>query len=555
MTPLEIRQKAEQRMAGLRSERTSFWSHWKELADYILPRRYKWLITANQSQRGSPINNMIIDSTGTMAARICSSGMMSGLTSPTRPWFKLAISGFTNGDTSHPVSIWLSEVEKRLSRVFSVSNFYNSTAIVFQDLVVFGTAAFLMYEDYEDVIRCYNPCLGEYFLQNGARMEVNVFAREFVRTLPQIAEEFGYENMPKELVEICKKGGADTVRERVLCHMIEPNTGDSPVPKKMKYREIYWLRDGTDEAAPVLRIRGFNELPGMFPRWDIFANDAYGRSPGMDALSDIKQLQQEQKRKAQAIDKMVNPPLVADVQLKNQPASLLPGGITYIAGQNNVGMKPVFHVNPPVQELMEDIKEVQGRVKEVFFNDLFMMISQLETVRTATEIDARREEKLVQLGPVIERFENEFLSPAITRVFNIMQRGNLLPPAPPEISGKPIEIEYVSMLAEAQKAVATSAIERVMQITGNFAAVDPHIVDKLDTDEALDQYATLLGTNPKIIRSAEAVKAIRDAKAKAEQQQQAAEMTPAAVQGAKVLSQTEVGGGQNALAAAMGQGQ
>lgn len=548
MTPLELRQKAEQRMDGLRMERYSFWTHWRELADYILPRRYKWLVTPNQAYRGAPINQHIIDSSGTIAARTCASGLMSGLTSPTRPWFKLKVAGFSNADASHPVSLWLDEVTRRMMRVFSVSNFYNSIAIVYFDLTVFGTAAMLMYEDYEDMIRCFNPCLGEYFLQNDARMEAGVFAREFVRTVPQIVEEFGEENIPENICELYRTaGGANLSREYIICHLIEPNVQPSTVAKMFKYREIYWLKDGSSPEKPVLRIRGFHEMPGMFPRWDIVANDAYGRSPGMDALPDIKQLQQEQKRKAQAIDKMVNPPLKADVQLKNQPASLLPGGITYIAGQNNVGIEPIFLVNPPVRELMEDIAQVQGRVKDIFFNDLFMMISQLQTVRTATEIDARREEKLVQLGPVIERFENECLSPAITRVFNILNRKGLLPPPPQEIAGLPVQIEYVSMLAEAQKAVATSSIERVFGIAGNLAAVEPSVLDNINFDAAIDEYATLLGTSPKIIRAPEEVARLRAAKQQAQQQQQMAEAAPAMVQGAKVLSQTEVGGGQNAL--------
>ena len=82
----------------------------------------------------------------------------------------------------------------------------------------------------------------------------------------------------------------------------------------------------------MLRVSGFHDWPVMTTRWDVQGNDPYGRCPGMDALGDIKQLQQETRRKAQAIDKMVNPPLLADVQLKNQPMSLLPGGTTYVSG-------------------------------------------------------------------------------------------------------------------------------------------------------------------------------------------------------------------------------
>ena len=551
MDEREFTLSADRRIEGLRTERYSWYQHWRELADYILPRRYKWLVTPNQAYRGSIINQRIIDSTATISARTCASGMMAGLTSPTRPWFKLKVGGFSNADTDNPIARWLAEVEKRMMRVFSVSNFYNSIGVAYFDLVVFGTAAMLMYEDFEDGVRCYNPALGEYFLQNDARMQVGVFGREFVMTLPQMAQEFGKENLPDE-IQSQLTNRTNLQLEYVIRHLIEPNTGDSPVPKAMKFREIYWIKGRVGDKKPYLRCRGFNEMPGMFPRWDILGNDAYGRGPGMDALGDVKQLQQEQLRKAQAIDKMVNPPLVADVQLKNQPASLLPGGITYVAGQNNIGLKPIFEVNPPVRELMEDIAAVQERIKEIFFVPLFMMISQLDTVRTATEIDARREERLIQLGPVIERFENECLSPAITRVFNILNRRGYIPDPPENISGMPMQIEFVSMLAEAQKAVATASLDRVFQVTGNLAAVKPDVLDVVDFDAALDEYATLLGASPRVIRSPDELVAYRQRQQQAQQQQQALEAAPAAVQGAKVLSQTELGGGQNALAAMLG---
>ena len=274
----------------------------------------------------------------------------------------------------------------------------------------------------------------------------------------------------------------------------------------------------------------------------------------MDALGDVKQLQQEQKRKAQALDKLVNPPLLADVQLKNQPASLLPGAITYVSGTSQIGMKPVFTVNPPVQEIMLDIEKVQERVKTIFFNDLFMMISQLQTVRTATEIDARREEKLVMLGPVLERFQNEALDKAVDRTFNIMHRAGLLPPAPQEIQGQHVDIEYVSMLAEAQRAVGTSALERLAAQAGNLAAVDPTVLDKIDFDQFISVYGNLLSIDPRVIRDDKAVAQVRAQRQQAQEQQTALAMTDPAVKGAQVLSKTDVGGGQNALAAMLGGG-
>lgn len=544
----ELRQQLDSRMSGLVQDRYSWWLHWRELAAYILPRRYIWLVENQKEWRGAPLNQNIIDSTATLAARTCASGMMAGITNPTRPWFKLRIDGFDVED-NHPVALWLEEVEKRMMRVFAESNFYASMNTVYLDLVVFGTAAQIIYEDFEDVIHCFNPAVGEYYCANNARLEVDVFYREFVLTLPQIIEEFGEEALPPNLLQQAQsKNTAALARPLVVRHCIQPNRGT--MPTKFRYMEAYWLMEAP--AGSFLRLKGFNDKPVSVPRWDVVGNDAYGRSPGMDALPDVKQLQQEQKRKAQAIDKMVNPPMVADIQLKHQPASLLPGGITYVTSTSQVGFKPAFSPNIPVQELMLDIKEVQERIRAVFFNDLFQMISQLDTVRSATEIDARKEEKLILLGPVIERFENEALAPAVTRTFNIMARGGLLPPAPQEIAGRPIDIQYVSMMDQAQRAAETAGMERFIQIIGNLAGAKPEVLDNVDDDEFIRQYANRLAVSPKVVRGAEEVAQIRQQRAQQQQLQQAAELSQPMVDGAKVLSQTQVGGGQNALARMMG---
>lgn len=550
----QLRSHVDARIYAMRLERDSWWSHWRELAQYILPRRYKWLVNPNESTRGSAmINSNIIDSTGTIAARTCASGMMSGITSPTRPWFKLGLEGMDLSDSSNEVALWLAEVEKVMMKIFAESNFYNSIAIMYLDLTVFGSAAMLIFEDFEDVIRCHNPCLGEYFFATDYRGRVNTVYREFVLTVNAIVEEFGEKNCPEDVCRAYAEPGGGN-REFVICQAIEPNDSRTPgVAKKFKYRSAFWVKN--TDTSMILEAKGFNEEPFLAVRWDVNGGESYGRSPGMDALGDIKQLQQEQKRKAQAIDKMVNPPMVADIQLKNQPASLLPGGVTYIAGQNNVGFKPIYQVMPPVQELMMDIEKIQQRIKEVFFNDLFMMISQLNTVRSATEIDARREEKLIQMGPVLERFENEALDPAIERVFGIGMRGNLFPPAPQSISGKQIEVTYVSMLAEAQKASGTSAIERMLAQAGNLAAVAPDIMDNIDVDLTIAEYGGLLAVAPKLIREKKEVEKIRAQRQKQQQQAQMLEQTMAGAKAAKTLSETDVGGGSNALSMMIGGGQ
>src|SRR4029453_13553159 len=260
------------------------------------PRRYKWLITPNQMTRGSPINQHILDSTGTLAARNLESGMMSGISSQTRPWFRLKIGRIDSTQTS-PVSLWLAECEALMMLFFQKSNFYNSVAVAYFDLVIFGTAVMLIYEDYENVIHCYNPCFGEYYVDNDGKMRPLVFFREFTLTIAQVVDQFGYENCSDQVRRLYDEQKAGLTREIIVAHAIEPNVNPEKfdVPRQFKFREVYWEWGGSTSPQGgisynpgFLRKKGFFEAPHITVRWDLVSNDAYGRSPGMDALPDVK---------------------------------------------------------------------------------------------------------------------------------------------------------------------------------------------------------------------------------------------------------------------------
>lgn len=558
-----FRKAAESRLIGLRVNRYSWWVHWRELADYILPRRYKWLITPNQMARGSPINQHILDSTGSLAARNLAAGMMMGCSDPTKRWFRYKVNRIDSTQTS-PISLWLAEVERLIGLILTESNFYDALAIFYFDLVVFGTAVMLIYEDYDNVINCINPCLGEYYVDIDGRLQPSVFCREFTLTVSQAADEFGVENLSPSTAGLWATGGTSLTRELVVAHMIEPNLDGRKygIPESFPYRECYWEwggsaspQGGSSYSPGLLRKRGFHESPAIICRWDLVSNDAYGRSPGMDALPDIKQLQLETKRLSQGIDKMVNPPMIADVQLKNQPASLLPGGVTYVSGmisQGKTGFAPVYTVNPEVKEMMEQIGAVQERIKETFYNNLFQVISQFETRSnvTATEIDARRSEALLMLGPVLERLNHEAFAKIHDRIFGIAARAGILPPAPPQIQGRHLQVEFTSMIELAQNANQATSVERLMTLASQFAAIDPAILDNIDLDYGLDKISSLLNNDPKLIRSPIQLATIR---AQRQQQQQEAAMAQKAdvaqrlAAGAKNLSESNVGGGGNLL--------
>ena len=550
---LELHNRKKAVISQLQTERRPFWEIWRELADYILPSRYVWLQSSAET-RLSRRNSNILDATATKAARTLASGMMNGITSPARPWFKLRLTG-VDYDLNPEFAIWTDEVEKAMLQVMAESNFYNGMALLYLDLVVFGTASMLIYDSSEKVIHCTNSALGEYYLLQSNEHRVNGLAREFTYKVRQVVQEFGLENCSERVQNLYNLGGGGLQQDVKIVHLIEENRPDSKggygLSRQFRYTECYWEEGGP--VGQVLRERGFFDFPAICPRWELAANDVYGSSPGMDALPDTIQLQHMTKKKAQALDKMVSPPIMADIMLENKPLALLPNGVTYVARLgDNTGARPIYTVNPPLGEMSQDQINTQTRIREIFHNELFQMISQLDTVRSATEIDARREEKLVLLGPVLERFEQEALDPAIKRIFGIMDRKGLLPELPPGLEQSALEIQYVSILSSAQSAVGTAPIERLLQLIGNVAQIWPESRLIPNIPELLNDYALDIGVKQKNIHSKEQVGEMIAAQNEQTQTEQGLAQAQGGAQAAKLLSETEVGGGASALQRLLG---
>lgn len=573
----ELRSHNEQRLSAARTWRYSWIQHWALIGKNFCPRRTQWLTeggvdfpVANAMVRGLPINQAIIDTTPIYALQVCAAGLMSGLMSPSRPWFKLRSQGVETNDLDRPAQLWLEAVEDRLYTVMAESNFYDCAAQMFEDLSAFGTGPMLIYEDDEDVIRCQNPIVGEYYLFVGPSFRVEGLGRLFPKTVSQLVEMFGLEKCPDDVQRLWREKGASLDVERIVAHLIEPNFPIQPagvdkpigqIPGKFTFRETYWVW-GAQSAGQPLSTRGFQDLPFIAPRCWVTGSDPYGRSFAMNVLGDAIQLQVETLRKGELLEKVVRPPLKGPVELKNQPSSILPGEISYMSDPSK-GLSPVYEVNPQgLPGITEDIKEIQNRVKTGFFNDLFLMLAQATKDMTAFEVAQRQQEKLQVLGPVIERFQNEGAGPAIKRIFSILARKQMLPPIPRSLAGRPLQIEYVSMLAMAQRAVATAGIERFAAMTGRIAAVKPEVLDIPNWDEMLREYGQQLGVSQRVVNPQQIVAKMRQARAQKAQQQAAmqqmdhaaTEVGPALTGAAQNLSQTDVGGGMNALQILMGGG-
>ena len=93
-------------------------------------------------------------------------------------------------------------------------------------------------------------------------------------------------------------------------------------------------------------------------------------------MTSVEALMLQQKRKAQAIDKLVDPPLVGNPKLRNQKVSMLPGDVTYVdESTGKVGLRPIYEIEPNIQALLEDIGETQKRIDTVMYRDIFQMLT------------------------------------------------------------------------------------------------------------------------------------------------------------------------------------
>lgn len=555
----------ESRLGSLRTWRYSWWAYWARLAEFFNPRRYHWLVVANRMNRGNALNDAIIDGTGLLAVETCASGMWTGLTNPARPWIKM--------DSALPwVKLdadgkeWVEDTEQRLYTVLAQSNFYTILAQAFQDLVVFGTAPFVIYEDFEDVIRLYLPCAGEYYLGSGARLSVDTFYREFTLTVAQIIEQFKEKNCPEQVTKLWRTGGASLDTEFVVAHAIEPNfaladRGSNKtvrvVPGSFTYREVYWLK-GQKTSKP-LSVAGFRGKPFMALRWSQVSNDAYGRSPCMDALGDSKQVQLETRRKAEFIEKLVRPPMGANVELKNEPSSIVPGNITYTNTENGKkGFWPLFEVQPAaLAPMVADIKEVNERINRALFVDVFMAITQMQGVQPRNELELTKRdlERLQKLGPVITLVEEE-LRLALHRIMDIMERRRMLKPKPKALQNVPLRIDFLSLMRIAQRSATAVSMKDFMATMGGMssAAKAAGIPDPLRTvnlDKTAQKFADVTNFPSDCLYTEDEVKEHDKIREQAMQAQQAPQQAMAAVTAAKTLSETNTGG-QTALSQLLG---
>lgn len=554
--PQTRRQRYEHLRSQLELERNSFLPHWRDLANFISPRRPRFNIT--DTNRGEARNRNILDATASAAARTLEGGMMAGMTSPARPWFKLTLDdpGLAN---FAPVKAWLHDVTETIAITFHRSGLYNVLPIIYGDALIFGTAGILQEEDFGAATRFSPLPIGSFMIWNNADGTVGGYFREYRMTVRQVVERFAekgrdgkptWDNISKHVRSLYDNGSTETWVD--ICHVIHKNEDHDTEKLQAKFskpfKSVYYEKGTASESNMpytnaaddvFLRESGYDFFPVMAPRWKVTGEDSYGTDcPGIMALPDIKTLQLGEKRLYEAIEKMIRPPMVAPPEMKHRPLSSVPGGVSYVATMDGrPAYQPAYQIAPKIEELEAKQEQKRQQIRKYFYEDLLLMLSNTDRRNiTAREVDERHDEKVWAFGPVLEQFNKDLNRPLIDNTFTILAKQGRLPPPPEEIQGMDLKVEYISILAQAQKMISLSGIERFFGFVGEVSRVLPESLDKVDVDEAIDSYASITGIPPRLVRQTEAANEIREQRAQQQQQMQMGQDLAEAAKGAKNLA-------------------
>jgi len=495
------------RYEKLEGQRQNWETHWQEVADYMQPRKAD---VTKQRARGDKRMEQVFDSSPIQAVELLSASLHGMLTNPSTPWFTLRFKD-EEIENEDEAKLWLEASTDAMYTAFNRSNFQQEIFELYHDLITFGTAAMFIEEDDEDIIKFSTRHINEVFIAENDKGRIDTIYRRFNISARAAMQKFG-EAVSSDVQSAFKK---DPYKEVEILHAVYPRSDFNPNKKdkkNMPFESVYIeFKNGNE-----LSVSGFREFPFVVPRYLKASNEIYGRSPAMTALPDVKMLNEMCKTTIKAAQKQVDPPLLVPDDGFLLPVRTVPGGLNFYRSGTRDRIEPLnIGANNPLGLNME--QQRRDSIRAVFYVNQLMM--QDGPQMTATEVIQRNEEKMRLLGPVLGRLQSELLKPLIDRVFAILLRNNMLPAAPEFLSGRDIEIEYVSPLAKAQKSTELQSIMRAVEILGSLANVAP-VFDYINFDNLVKHLADIVGVPQKILKTQSQVNAERQQAAQQQEQMQ-----------------------------------
>ncbi|AQG98580.1 phage tail protein [Burkholderia sp. KK1] len=519
---MDLGERLLKRLDALKSDRQPHETTWQECFMYTDPVRASGLntVTMNASEIASAVAK-IFDSTATDATRTLCASIMSGMTPPNSLWFKMQVNG--EDDDSRR---WLDESSEILWENIHNSNFDAEASDCVADLMGGWFALYVTEDPVNGGFMFEHWPLAQCFIastQPGGK--IDTIYRPYQLTAEQAVREFSKRG--DELPETITKAAKDKPDQRFdFVHCIQPR--DTYVVGALRAKNMpiasYQL---SCEGKKVVRESGYQEMPVIVARWKKIPASFYAVGPVLDALPDIRTLNDVVRLEYANLDLAVSGMYVAEDDGVLNPRTVKLGPRKIIVANSVDSIKPL---QPATNwQLAEQrIEKLQGQIRKTLMAD--QLQPQDGPAMTATEVHVRVDLIRQLLGPIYGRLQAEYLSPLITRCFGIAYRAGVFAAPPDALAGREFTVQYQSPLARAQKLEEVSAIERLMGDLTVMAQVDPTVIDTVDTDEAARATGQGLGVPDRIMRTPKELADYRKRK-QAAQAQQAQQQMGMEVQG------------------------
>lgn len=526
------------RFRELSSERSTFETHWEEIAEHMLPgnnlqfRADGWSVTPGEKKTAS-----ILESSPVIALKRCTAILVSLLTPPSTKWHKLRHAD-PELRKERAVQEWFEAVNDRLFeyRYGHNSNFQAANATVLRSLAAFGTGG-LWIDSFQPGpgrkgtgLRYRAMHLGEYWVDQDHQGQVDTVFRLLRMTGREILQKWpaAVDRLPPAIAASIVK---DTQRRFRVLHCITPNTDMKQ--GRADFTGMPWASWYVFEEAPEILDRGgYNALPMVAPRWDISPGELYGRSPAMDVLPSVKTLNAQKRDVLRQGQRAVAPVLLAHDDGALDDMDLRPGAVVY--GGVSADGRPLIQTLPFGQPMAgeEMMDRERKQIEDSFFLTLFNLLVDTPTM-TATEVEERMREKANLLEPTIGGLQGEYLGKAVERELSVLIDLNLLPPVPQEMieaGAIGYQLEYDSPLVRLQRASEVSGISQSLAQAMEYATNtgDASVLDVYDTDAIFPEVAQIRGTPIRWLRSDESIEQIRADRAQQQQNEQLTQAAPGA---------------------------
>ena len=462
---------------------------WRELHTYTAP--YKGF--ALDSTCIVHNNQKILDSTATRAINTAVSGLVSGIISPTRPWFRLRFTD-TSINENAAARTWIDSLETTVRNVLLQSNFYQSMHSLFLELITFGSAT--LYIDKGTAYPIEYTCLrcGEFAWNSTTNNTIDTVIRRIKTSLMSLVKAFPQLSNNQAFHARLTK---NPYEEILLVHIVMPSTHDN---ETSPYQSFLY-----EENTNLLIHEGtYHEFPFITARWDASSSSLYGYSPAMTLLPDIKLLQEMTKNQVNAIQKVINPPMKIPTTFK-RPLNLVPGAPNYVDPHTEAAITPLYQINPDIPAINKKIEDIRNAIREGFFTNLFLLFAEHSTQMTAREVSERGAEKLLLLGPMIERYQNEILAPLLRRTMGVLYRDGLLPAIPSQLSHIPFHIQFSSVLSEAQYSYTANTIRHFLNDVATLSTMNNSVLNKINYSQIVDELALYNAIPSRIIAADEEI--------------------------------------------------